>query len=97
VICAVNQVPPFDAKLDWPKEIAGVKMEHYIAWMKSAYWITTTACPSVSMPAVFTSDGLPVGIQIVGRYRADFELLQMAQMFEQATGFGRKRPAIAMS
>jgi amidase len=97
VICAVNQVPPFDAKLDWPKEIAGVKMEHYIAWMKSAYWITTTACPSVSMPAGFTSDGLPVGIQIVGRYRADFELLQMVQMFEQATGFGRKRPAIAMS
>jgi amidase len=97
VICAVNQVPPFDAKLDWPKEIAGVKMEHYIAWMKSAYWITTTASPSVSMPAGFTSDGLPVGIQIVGRYRADFELLQMAQMFEQATGFGRKRPAIAMN
>ena len=94
VVCAVNQVPPFDAKLDWPKEIDGTKMEHYVAWMKSAYWITTTACPAISVPAGFTTDGLPVGIQIVGRYRADFELLQMAHMFEQATGFGRKRPAM---
>ena len=95
VLCAVNQVPPFDVKLDWPREIAGVKMDHYVAWMKSAYWITVTSCPAVSVPAGFTPEGLPVGIQIVGRYRADFELLQMAHMFEQATAVGKKRPAIA--
>jgi amidase len=92
VLCAVNQVPPFDAKLDWPKEIAGTKMEHYVAWMKSAYWITTTGCPAISVPAGFTSGGLPVGIQLVGRYRSDFALLQFAHMFEQETKVGRKRP-----
>ena len=96
VLCAVNQVPPFDAKLDWPKEIAGTKMDHYVAWMKSAYWITTTACPAISVPAGFTSNGMPVGIQLVGRYRADFELLRFAQMFEQTTHVGKRRPAIAM-
>ena len=95
VICAVNQVPPFDAKLDWPKAIAGVKMDHYIAWMKSAYWLTTTACPAISVPAGFTTGGLPVGIQMVGRYRADFDLLRFAHMFELATQIGKKRPAIA--
>jgi len=95
--CAVNQVPPFDATLDWPHEIEGVKMESYVAWMKSAYWITTTFRPAASVPAGFTTDALPVGIQIVGRYRDDVGVLQMAHAFEQATGFGRKQPTIAQA
>jgi amidase len=95
-LCAVNQVPPFDATLDWPKEIEGVKMENYIAWMKSAYWVTTTLCPAISVPAGFTSGGLPVGIQIVGRHRDDFGVLQIAHAFEQATRIGQKRPPIAL-
>ncbi|MBL9198880.1 MAG: hypothetical protein JNL39_00180 [Opitutaceae bacterium] len=95
VLCAVNQVPPFDVTLAWPKEIAGVKMVGYTDWMKSAYRITVTSCPAVSVPAGFTPEGLPVGIQIVGRYRGDFELLRVAHMFEQATRVGATRPAIA--
>ena len=96
LICAVNQVPPFDAKISWPTEIDGVKMENYLSWMKSAYWITATFCPAISVPAGFTDDDLPVGIQIVGRYRDDFGVLQIAHAFEQATGFGQRRPAIAL-
>ena len=92
LLCAVNQVPPFDAALDWPKTVDGVKMEHYVAWMKSAYWISATFRPAISVPAGFTADGLPVGLQIVGRYRADFDVLQIAHAFEQATRFGEKRP-----
>jgi amidase len=95
LICAVNQLPPFDAAIDWPKTIDGVKMEHYIAWQKSAYWITVTFRPAISVPAGFTSDGLPVGLQIVGRHRDDLGVLQMAHAFEQATGFGRQRPSVA--
>ena len=96
LICAVNQVPPFDASSDWPHEIDGVRMESYLDWMKSAYWITTTFAPAISVPAGFTDKGLPVGIQIVGRYRDDFAVLQMAHAFEQSTGFGKKRPSLAM-
>jgi amidase len=44
------------------------------------------------VPAGFTDDGLPVGIQIVGRYRDDLNVLKMAFAFEQATGFGKRRP-----
>ncbi len=95
-ICAVSQVPPFDSTIDWPKEIEGTTMEHYVAWMKSAYWITVTFRPAISVPAGFSPEGLPVGIQIVGRYRDDLGVLQIANAFEQVTGFGRKQPAIAL-
>jgi amidase len=93
-LCAVNQIPPFDAAIDWPKEIEGVAMEHYIAWQKSCYWITATFRPAISVPAGFTPEGLPVGIQIVGRYRDDFGVLQLGRAFEQATLVGNRRPAI---
>jgi amidase len=94
LICAVNQVAPFDALSDWPREIAGVRMEHYAAWMKSAYWISTTLCPAISVPAGFTSAGLPVGIQIVGRQGNDAGVLQMAYAFEQAAGASGRRPLL---
>jgi len=94
LLCAVNQIPPFDAALDWPKEIEGVAMEHYIAWMKSAYWISATLHPAISVPAGFTEGALPVGIQIVGRARDDQGVLALAHAFEQATGFGRRHPPI---
>ena len=96
LVCAVNQLPPFDATIDWPKEIEGVTMESYLSWMKSAYWITTTFCPAISLPAGFTADGLPVGIQIVGRYRDDLGVLQIAHAFESATRSGKMKPPITL-
>jgi amidase len=87
-VCAVSQLPPFDAAIDWPHEIDGAVMNHYVAWMKSAYWISTTFRPAISVPAGFTAEGLPVGIQIVGRYRDDLGVLQLAHAFEQATESG---------
>jgi amidase len=92
LVCAVNQVPPFDHSEHWPKEIEGVRMENYISWMKSTYWISTTLSPAMSVPAGFTDGGLPVGIQIVGRSGQDFNVLSIGQAFEQATGFGKRRP-----
>ena len=92
LVCAVNQVPPFDATETWPHAIEGVAMENYVAWMKSAYWISTTRRPAIAVPAGFTDDGLPVGVQIVGRYRDDLNVLKLAHAFEQATQAGKRRP-----
>jgi len=97
LVCAVNQVPPFDASLTWPTEVAGVRMEHYVAWMRTAYWISVTFGPALSVPAGFTPDGLPVGIQIVGRFRDDWTVLQVGHAFEQATRVGDRRPAISIA
>jgi amidase len=94
LVCPVNQVPPFDVKQPWVKEINGVKMDTYIDWMRSCYYITITGLPAISVPCGFTPDGLPVGIQIVGRYNDDFGVLQMARAFEQATRVWMHRPPV---
>jgi amidase len=90
----VNQVPPFPASQPYVETIDGVKLGSYIDWMKSCCRITVTSHPAISVPAGFTSDELtlPVGLQIVGRYRDDFGVLQLAHAFERETQFGRQRP-----
>ncbi len=92
LICPVNQVPPFDISQHWVQNIDGVKMDTYIDWMKSCYYITVTGLPAISVPCGFTPEGLPVGMQIVGRHMDDFGVLQMAHAFEQATKMWQHRP-----
>jgi amidase len=94
-VLPTTQLPPFDVNTPYPKEIARVKFDSYIDWMKSCWYISATGNPAASVPAGFTPEGLPVGIQIVGRYGEDFGVLQMAHAFEQASGFSRKRPPVA--
>lgn len=94
LVCAVNQVPPFDVTIDWPRSIEDEAMSNYVSWMKSTYWISATCRPAVSVPAGFTPEGLPVGIQIVGRHRDDLGVLKVAHAFEGATGVGLRRPPL---
>jgi amidase len=95
LVCPVNQLPPYPVKDEWPREIAGVPMTNYLDWMKSCYYITITSHPAISVPAAFTAEGLPVGIQIVGRYRDDLGVLQLAHAFEEATQAWKRRPPLA--
>ena len=88
------QVPPFPVEQHYVAEINGVKLANYMEWMKSTYLITATSHPAISVPAGFTDDGLPVGLQIVGRYRDDFGVLQLAHAFEGATGTWKRRPDV---
>ncbi|SDP56053.1 Amidase [Actinopolyspora xinjiangensis] len=84
LLLPVSQLPPFDAELEYPREVAGVAGRDYLDWMASCSYVSVLGHPALSVPAGSTADGLPVGVQLVGRYREDFELLRVAHAFERA-------------
>jgi amidase len=92
LVLTTSQVVPFDANIEYPREIEGMVMRDYVDWMRASTIITATGCPAVSVPGGFTSDGLPVGIQIVAAPGKDVELLLAAQGFEELTGHHAIRP-----
>jgi amidase len=93
-VLPVTQVSPLDITTRYPTRIAGVAMEDYIDWMRSCWYITMMANPAASVPAGFTQAGLPVGLQIVGRHRDEWSVLQVAHAFEQATRHAARRPPV---
>jgi amidase len=94
LLAPTTQVLPFPVELEYPTEIAGVHQENYLEWMRSCTLVSATGCPALSVPGGFSPDGLPVGLQVVGAPRADRRVLEVGHAFEQATGFGRRRPAL---
>jgi amidase len=94
-ITPTSQLPPYDVTQPYPTEIAGVPMSTYIEWQKSSILISALENPAISIPCGFTEDGLPIGLQIVGRHRDEWSVLQLAHAFEQATPGSRRKPAIA--
>ena len=94
LVLPVSQVPPFPADQEYPHSINGRPQETYLDWMRSAYLITVTGCPAISLPAGFTEDGLPVGIQVVAPHSGERRLLEIAHAFEQRTRVGERRPSL---
>jgi amidase len=90
----VSQVPPFSADVEYPTSINGVEQTSYLDWMRSAYLITMTGCPAISVPAGFTAEGWPVGLQLVTAPRTERRLLEIARAFEHATRVGERRPEL---
>ena len=94
LVAPVNQVPPFPVDQPYVTEINGEKMQNYLQWMRSCTRISATAHPAASVPCGFTADGLPVGLQIVGRHRRELEILQLAHAFEEANPESRRKPPL---
>ncbi len=94
LVLPAAQVPPFPVEVEWIEAIEGQRMDTYIDWMTICCAITVTGFPALSVPGGFTADGLPVGVQMVGKPRGDLALLRLARTFENATEHYRTRPAV---
>jgi amidase len=94
LLAPTTQVLPFPVEVEYPTEIGGVPQENYLEWMRSCTLLSPTGCPALSVPAGFTPDGLPVGLQVVAAPRADRALLEVGHAFEQATGHWRRHPQL---
>jgi amidase len=90
--CPTVAVAPFLVEQRFPTEIAGEKLTTYIDWMFLTFVITLVGCPAVSLFCGLTREGLPVGLQLVGRPHGDAELLGAALLLEQALDFAGRVP-----
>lgn len=90
--CPTVAVAPFPVEQRFPTEIDGAPLDSYIDWMYLTFVLTLTGCPTISIPAGFTDDGRPVGLQLMGRPRGDSELLGYAQLLETTLGVSTITP-----
>ena len=92
LICPTASIAPFPVELRYVEEIDGKACETYIDWFAITFALTMTSCPIISLPCGFTSEGLPVGLQLVGRPRGEAKLLAMAKWIEDLFGIAGKLP-----
>jgi amidase len=92
LICPAASIAPFPVDQRYVTKIDGKPCETYIDWFSITFALTMTACPTISVPCGFTSEGLPVGIQIMGKPRGEAALLRAAKRFEQAVGISTQLP-----
>ena len=90
-------VPPFPVEQPYPTEINGKPLENYFQWFSLTYGITLTGLPAISVPCGFTREGLPVGLQIVGRRRQEAAVLRAAAAFEAAAPWAGRLPPVVTS
>ena len=86
LLCPSACVAPFDVSIRWPREVDGVPFDNYVEWLRITSAITLTACPVIAMPCALSQAGLPVGMQVVGRFRGEWELIAAAAALEEVWG-----------
>ena len=92
LICPAASIAPFPVEQRYVTEIDGKPCETYIDWFSITFALTMTACPTISVPCGFTAEGLPVGVQIMGKPRGEAALLRAAKRLEQAIGISSQLP-----
>ncbi|MEE4237219.1 MAG: amidase family protein [Anderseniella sp.] len=86
LLCPATIVSPFPVGNRYVEQCDGHKFDTYIDWLAIVYAITNVCAPALSIPAGFTQEELPVGIQIIGRPNCDGEVLAGGRMLEEILG-----------
>ena len=94
LLTPVTAVAPFSIDTQYPTRIAGRHVTSPVAWFPFTFPFAITGQPAISIPCGWTADGLPVGLQIVGRRHADATVLRVAAAFEAAHPWAGRRPAL---
>ena len=94
VVLPTAQVWPFPADWRWPKEVAGRRMDTYHRWMEVVIPASLIGLPALSVPVGFSPDGLPSGMQIIGRSGNDAGVLAIGQAYHRATEWPQKHPPL---
>jgi amidase len=92
LVCPSVSISPFPVEQRYVEEIDGKKCETYIDWFSITFALTMTACPVLTIPCGFTSKGLPVGIQIVGKPRGEAALLRAGLRLEEIFAIAPQLP-----
>jgi amidase len=97
VVLPSAQVWPFPADWRWPEEIAGRRMDTYHRWMEVVIPASLIGLPALSVPVGFGPQGLPMGMQIIGRSGGDANVLAIGQAWHRATEWPQRRPPVLAS
>ena len=88
------QVFPFDKNLQFPKEINNIKLDTYHRWLEIFILSSLLELPTITIPVGFNKDGMPMGMQIIGRNKDDLKLFSFAIKYEEAFNYSKNKPRI---
>jgi amidase len=92
------QMWPFDITLEWPRSIGTTTLDTYHRWMEVVIPASLIGLPAISVPAGFGGPhDMPMGLQLIGRRGSDAILLQVAELWHQATQWPAQRPPASMA
>ena len=88
------QIFPFDKNLQYPKNINNIELDTYHRWLEIFILSSLLELPTITIPVGFNKDGMPMGMQIIGRNKDDLKVFNFANMYEKAFNFSKNKPKL---
>ena len=88
------QVFPFDKNLQFPKNINGIELDTYHRWLEVFILSSLLDLPTVTIPVGFNKNGMPMGMQIIGRNKDDLNVFSFAYKYEDIFNYSKIKPEL---